>query len=383
MGVLKFERSIASHQSKLLLSSTKFPCPNYNAAEGLKVNDKRVFMTSSHAEINELMLNPFLFPRCLPKNYQLTKCHVSPYSSGNSDLPPIIARLSYHGSLDLSKYVNDHDSREIGLESFAELCEIRKTFFDLPSSYGKLNKVKEILKELTFNNFEWCPEIIDSHRFIAAVTKSNEIIFNSISISNEISVMHSEKFDGIISSIKWIVNHDAHMLLVANAKGNLVPLVLQLSEDRKSLSVLKKDELVGELKLPISHMVAERVDGTLTILCAKAHSLEIFHISNNIVKSIVRYIGLSITGVVKIKHESLEFLLTTLNNKVSYIKLESNSKGLKILDFQKVDNTIGPMQASRYSAYGITASRNNVLIFSALYPQMVRENDIQYTCATN
>lgn len=369
-GVMKFGKSSGSHQNKLQLSSTKFAVSNYTAAEGLKVNEKRLFMTSTHQEINEMMLNPILFPRCVQKNFQLTKCQLSPYSLNSI---PIIASLSYHGSLELSNYLHNEDSNEITLETVAELCEIRKTSYNLPSSYGKLGKVKEILNELMFSNFDWCPDIISSNRLIAAVSKSNEIMFYSIGMDNEVLVLHCEKFEGVISCVKWIVNHNVHMLLVADSKGNLYPMVLQLADDMKSLSLTKKDEIEGKLKIPISHIIIERIDETIIILCAKAHSLEIFRINNNVVKSLTKYVGLSITGLINIKISSLEYLVTTLNNKVYYMELLVTNDNIEIVNYEKVDNEINPeMQASKYSAYGIAASRNKALIFIALYPQTVK-----------
>ena len=373
--IMRFEKNLGNHSLKLQLSSYKVKCSPYMPVESLKVDERKLYNSSNIFEKNDMMLSQEYFPRCVFKTYNVVKSQLSPYSNEDNVLP-VLASLSSHGSLDFSSLNYDNDRNDLIVEEIAELCEIRKKSFSLASSYTKFGKLKEILNELTFSNFDWCPEIIDSTRFLAAVTKSNEIIIYSLDLDSEkaIVLQKFDKFEDVISELKWvIVANQNHFLFVANAKGDITRYSIDITEDGKVNKLEKLELTKGKLKIPVSNIQAELVDDSVFILCTKAHSLEIILFSsNNIVKSITKYIGMSVTGLTSISNSKPEYLITTLNNKIFYMKLSTTKGDLKIVQYLKVDNSVNPdIQPSKYSAYGITASKNKVLIFIALYPRIV------------
>lgn len=372
MNLMKFEKNPGNHHHLQFISS-KFPCPSYSVAETLNINQKRVFSSSSHLEINDVMLSPLMFPNCIPKNYQVTKCLLAPYSTNHKKFQPIVACLSSHGSLELSRYHHDKDTNETSLHPIVELCEIRKKSFSLPSSYVKFGKLQEILNELTFNNFDWCPEIIYSKRLIAAATKSKEIIFYSIDSEDEVLMLHSIKLEIVISSMKWIIINHIHTLLIANSKGSLTRFTIQISDDARSLKLVKLDEIEGKLKIAVSFIQVDSNVDSLVLISTKAHSMEITLIKNKSISSITKYVGLSITGIVNIGHSKLEYLIVTGNNKIFYMSLSTDTVDIKIDQFKKVEHSFSSgIKASKFGAHGIATSKNKVLIFIALYPQVVR-----------
>lgn len=366
---MKFERILGNHQTKLHLSSYKFKASSYEAVESLKVDEKRLYNSSSNSEKNDIMLRQDLFPNCVFKSYQVVKSLLSPFSI-DENVAPILASLSSHGSLELSSLTYDKDRDELALESIAELCEIRKESYSLGSTYVRFKKLQEVLKELTFRNFDWCPEIIDSARFLAAVTKSNEIVVYSLNSEGQVAVQKFEKFGDVISELKWIVVNQSHFLFVANGNGDLIRFSIEISEDGKVITLEKLDETKGKLNIAVSNIQAEVVDDNVLILCAKAHSVEIFLFCNSSVKSITKYIGMSVTGLTSISNTKQEYLITTLNNKIFYMQLSVAKGELKIVQHLRVDNSVNPdIISSKYAAYGVVASRNKVLVFIALYPR--------------
>lgn len=365
--VLQFEKLLGNHQTKLQLSATKLKCSQYDVSSTLKLNEKRIYNTSNHQEKNEVMLNPLLLPRCTLKNVQLVKCQLSPSSSSQKQL---IASLSSYGSIDISQFEHDKTTSRKKLKSIAELCDIRKTSFSLSNSYMKLSKLKEIIDELSFTNFDWCPTILGTTQHIAAVTKTNEIVFYAINPEGESVVECSEQLEGVVCELKWLVSPDGHFLIVANNHGHLVRYLIEMTEGEMVSGLMKVNEIQGILKIPVSYIHAEQIGNAVLLVCTKAHSLEIFLINKSSVKSITKYIGMSITGLTSVSNLASEFLIATMNNTINYMKLSIAKNDLKIEVYEKVevDTSSDPL---KFGVYGIIASRNKALVFVSLYPQIV------------
>lgn len=368
MNLMKFERNLWNHQTKFCLSSVKFPCANYNVVETLKINDKKIFNMASHSQKNDIMLNSHLNPCCVLKNIQVVKSLLSPSRISQT---PLLASLSSYGSIEISKISYDHDNSQNSREVLAELCEIRKSQFSLGNTYMKLEKLQEIFKDLTFRNFDWCPEFIGSLRFIAAVTKNNELVIFSISHEGEVLIQHDMKFDIVISSLKWFVHKEKHFLIIATSKGDLARYAIELN-DVKIESLKIKDEMKGKLKIHTSHIEVDSYNDSIVVICVKAHSLELLLIIGDQVSSITKYIGLSVTGITRSSLTHAHYLVTSMCNNTFFMDLAITDNELKIASYENVDNSISPeIIHSKYSAYGITTSKNKVLVFIALYPRIV------------
>lgn len=378
--MMKFEKNLANHQTKFHISSFKFKCSVYQAVESLNVDEKKLFNSCSHSEKNDLMLRQDIFPHCVMKSYQVVKNQLSPYCKEGND-GPVLASLSSQGSLELSSLVYNKDNHNLVSDKITELCDIRKESFSL-ETFKRYKKLVQVLNEITFRNFDWCPKIIESVRFLAAVTKSNEILIYSLDATNQVALQKSEKFGKPISEVKWIIIKRRHFLFVANSEGGLTRYSIEVSKDGKISKLEKLDETNGELNIAISNIQAEIVDDSALIVCSKAHSLEIFYFGKNGVKSLTEYIGLSVTGVTSISNSKPDYLVTTLNNKIFYLQLLVSDNDLKIIQCAKVDNSVNPdFQPSKYAAYGITASKNKVLVFIALYPRTVSYFELsEQTC---
>lgn len=362
--VFKFEKHLGNHESKLQLSSTKYKCSQYDVSSTLKLNEKRILSTSTHQEINDIMLNPMLMAGCSAKNFQIIKCHLSP---SHKNQEPLLASLSSFGSIEISKFHYDRYTSQTKFESLAELCETRKASFSLSSSYVKLNKLKEIIDELTFTNFDWCPIINETNFHIATITTTNELILYSINLDGNVSLQCSEKLEGTACELKWIVTPDGHFLFVANTKGQLVRYLIEMADEQKFSALMKVDEIEGILKIPVSNIYAEQVVSSTLLICTKAHSLEIFLIKKSSAKSLTKYVGLCVTGMVSVSNLTTEFLVQTMNNKIFFMKLSIVKNEIKIDTFEKIETKFD----IKYAAYGITASKNKSLVFVSSYPQAV------------
>lgn len=373
VDVMKFEKAPGNHLGKLQLISSSFPPSSYSVVEKLTVNQKRVFTSANMQEKNDIMLDPVLFPDCaVSKNYQFVKCRLSPYSSGNELFPAILARLSFHGSLDLATHSRDIDTNELHLEVFAELCEIRKKSFSL-NPYTKLEKLQEIINELTFSQFDWCPEIFESYRLLVAVTKSNEMIIYAVNTEKQVHEIHNEKLEGVVGFVKWIISKETHFVIVTNSKGISIRYKLKIGKDTKTFALEKVDTFEGKIKAPISNIQAESIKDDIVLVCSKAHSLEVFLITKSSISMITKYVGLNITGLVNIGQSKLEYLISTLNNQIFYMRLSIKNNEVSIVSYEKVENSLTDPEnnSSKYAAYGLAASSNKVLVFIAIYPLSV------------
>ena len=373
LNVFSLGKQLSSHHhSKFQLRSETIPCSSYNVVKDLKVNQNNIFNKSSHKNKNDIMLNTNLFPDCLPSSQQVMKSQLSPYSV---NLPVIIASMSSYGSIQLINYkLGEEEVIESNSHSIiAELCEIRKSEFSL-GSYVKLEKLQEIVKELTFYNFDWCPEIVSDRRLIAAMTVSREIIFYEINRTNEVKSQLSYKLDNkSVNTLRWIVHGGRNFLVVADRKGDLSRFSLEVINGEVK-SVKEIDKLEGKLKIPMQDIQIDSVGDSLLLLCTKSHSLEIFLLqSSGNYKSISKYIGLSVTGITKISKDSLNYLMTTLNNEIFYMELAVHCVDVvKIQRFEKVENS--DMNPEKFNAYGITTSKNKVMTFVALHPRVTTDH---------
>jgi hypothetical protein len=372
--ILMYGRSLGNHSSKINLSATKRTCSSYEPADGLNINEKRIFSTCSHQQKNDLMLNPSLFSRCILKNNILKLALLSAYSSENG-LLPILGCLSNNGSLELSRYSFDFDNFESRTEKIAEVCEIRKQSYEL-GTYTKLEKLQEIVNEVSFYTFDWCPEVVENLRFFAAMTKSNEIIIYSINCENDVAVHKFLKLDTVTCEIKWIVRKNEHFLITFHQNKIVARYAIIFSKDIKVTSLQKVDEMEGKLNIPPSFIEVQSFGDDLLMMCAKSHSIEIVYLNESGFKSVTKHIGLSITGITNISSSSPEYLVSTLDNKVFYLKLTIVEQKVQVEECYTVNNSQNPdIQPSKFGAYGLTASKNKVLVFLALFPQLVRIKD--------
>lgn len=368
MGVMRLENQPGYHVNKFQISSRQFENSTYNVVETLKVNEKQIFKSLNNSERNDAMLSNVLFPSCIPKNPTLIKCHISP---NTQLLTPITASLSSLGSLQLSKYHHDIETNETSLQSIVEFCEIRKTSFSL-GTYVKYNKLREIVEELMFYDFEWCPAIIDSKRFLVAMTRSREIIFYSISTDNVVLTLYSKKLDKLVNTIKWIVHGERHFLFSAGAKGLLTKYSIEINDAGVIEDLVKVSEMEGKLRIPISSIESVSSDEFLILVASKSHSVEIFCDS----MSLTKYVGMNITGVATMGSSPSAFLISTIDNEIFYLEVTKNDdEELTISKFEKVEiTTNSTIQPEKFGAYGIAASKNNALVYIALYPQTITDH---------
>lgn len=368
MNVLKFEKTFGNHQSKFRLSSAKFPCSDFNILETLKVDGKKVFQNSNHSQKNDIMLDTHLNPHCVPNNFHVVKSLLSP---SNIKQTPILASLSSHGSLELTEISYDEDNQENSREFIAELCETRKTQFSLGSTYVKLEKLQEIFKELSFRNFDWCPDFIASSRLIAAVTKNNELVIFSINEGREVSIEKDKKFEFVVSSLKWFLFKGKHFLVVGGSEGDFVRYEMKFSEGKID-SLEETEKVEGKLRIPFSNIEVDCYGDSILVIGAKAHSLEFFLITGSHVSSVAKYVGLSVTGIARSSLNHPHYLVTSMCNKVYFVDLAIASEELKISRFENIEYLENPeIIPSMYSAYGIATSKSKVLTFIALYPRVV------------
>lgn len=365
INVMKFERNLGNHQAKFRLSSMKFPVANYNVVDTVKVNDKKLFNMSKHSQKNDLMLNDHLNPRCVLKNVQVIKSLLSP-----SRPTSMLATLSSHGSVELSKLSYDEEKRQNSREKIAELCEIRRVK-SLDNVNINLEKLQDISNDVSFKNFDWCPEFINSLSLIAAVTKNNIIIIFSINHEGVVVIEHEEKVENNVSSLKWFLHKNKQCLIIANSKGDLILYNIKF-DGFKIESLKRKNVMKGKINIPISHIEIDCYDDLVLAICAKGHSLELFLINEDHVSSITKYIGLSVTGFVKSSLTHSHYLVLSLCNNIFFMDLKIIDNELKISSYEKIDNldTLDIIP-SKYSSYGIATSRNKVLVFIALYPKIV------------
>lgn len=371
VDVAKFESTPINHQNKFQMTSTIKECSKKLAYDCLQVDEEKIMEGASHQEKCEIMMNPFLLPHCTLKNIYYLKCLVSP---STSNLGPIIACLTTHGALELLQLKSD-DNGVAHLEALADLCEIRAASMDISKKITKLNYLQEKIHEVTIDNFEWCPKIINNtYRFIVVSTKKSQLLFYCIrnvkESETEIVLRHAEDLNEIsISQLKWVSTKQNHYLFVSTTNGDLVRFRVILEWDGKWKEIQKLDMIQGSLDISISNITHESVGESMLLVCAKEHSIEAFHIDGTKVRRIKKYIGLSITGVTSCG--PYEFLIATLNTKIFNVKFSTAIDELKIDYCNKIEFSSNDVSPSKYATYGITASHNRVLFFLALHPRAV------------
>ena len=90
LHLLKLGREMGNLDSKIHLTTAKFPVSTYEPAESLKVDQMTVFKNSSHAQKCDIALTSSIFPDCVLKNTQVKKAQLAPENRG---YPPLIASL--------------------------------------------------------------------------------------------------------------------------------------------------------------------------------------------------------------------------------------------------------------------------------------------------
>ncbi|KAG5678507.1 hypothetical protein PVAND_008174 [Polypedilum vanderplanki] len=285
------------------------------------------------------MLNPYFLPECTAKNTHYLKCRIGLYTE-QSDI--IIACLTSSGIIELFSFILD----KCELKQFnSNLNEKRKeNLKNLPKEIIKFDMYKNFLYDISFSNFEWCPKMYENFKILLGITKNDEIIFYRV--QNDVIFIQDKSFEiediGKNRAVKWMNMNDEHFLLVSTNNGNLIRFSI----------ILRNDAIV---------------------LCTKVHSLEIFQFNENDSKLVLsKYIGLTITGVEVCIN--LQYFISILNGKVYFLKLNISRTNEVELEtctqIEHVSNVDDVQASTNYAYYGITKSRNNVLIFLSCYPQI-------------
>ncbi|KAG5678504.1 hypothetical protein PVAND_008171 [Polypedilum vanderplanki] len=356
-------------QSNLYFTSTKTTKPI--AIPQLNINAEKIFNNCNHDEKNFIMLNPYFLPECTAKNTHYLKCRIGLYTE-QSDI--IIACLTSSGIIELFSFILD----KCELKQFnSNLNEKRKeNLKNLPKEIIKFDMYKNFLYDISFSNFEWCPKMYENFKILLGITKNDEIIFYRV--QNDVIFIQDKSFEiediGKNRAVKWMNMNDEHFLLVSTNNGNLIRFSIILRNDGIIEDIEKIDEIAGKLKLPISNIIIDYLkSSTAIVLCTKVHSLEIFQFNENDSKLVLsKYIGLTITGVEVCIN--LQYFISILNGKVYFLKLNiSRTNEVELETWTQIEHVsnVDDVQAStNYAYYGITKSRNNVLIFLSCYPQI-------------
>ncbi|CRL00281.1 CLUMA_CG013555, isoform A [Clunio marinus] len=318
------------------------------------------------------MLSSDLFPHCIQYHAQVFKCLLSPYNRfDENNKEPVIASLNSHGSLELLNLKYDEDSKKYILASSEELCKLRMDSLTLNNEIKSLNGLNEVVRDFTFTYFDWCPEIMNGTRFLAALDKNSNI--NLFNIQNgKVNFLFDVKMNARITYIKWIIVKTQHYLITSCSKGGLIISTVEIEND-KILKCEVHRNIPGKLRISISNVQHVYSHEKFILLCIKAHSIEMFFLDDFEVTSITKYIGLSVTGICEIGN--FEFLITTLDNKAFYMKINVENDKIIIEKYLEVKQTSNSeVHSSSFGIYGLAASNNKVLFFTALYPRIAYDH---------
>lgn len=366
--VLKLKKEHSNRENKIQLIKVKTETSKDDVPE-LEINEKKIFDSADWNEKNLLMLSPNLLPSCLVKFNHYIKSQfaiIEPNQLG------ILAGLTTSGIIEIYHYfMTSHQLIKLPID----LTELRK------KSVIKDNKcitnykhLVETYNAISFKNIEWCPLNFDGFTLLAVATSSNDLIIYRI--QNEIALQEYQLVinDVNCNEMKWTFTEETgHNLFIATEDGNLRQFQITLLDDGKVKDVLEKNEIKGKEDVSISNIFVYYYQGIILLLCCKSHTLEIFQITNAGNKSQSRYIGLNITGLDECGE--LEFIMTTLNSKIVFLKLNQE---LEIEEISKLEIAFPSdaaseiiQHSSKMGYYGIATSKNNVLVYISCFPHHV------------
>jgi hypothetical protein len=364
--IYNLKKVTTSRDSRTHLIKVKTEAPK--EVPDLPRDEYRVFNNADWNKKNILMMNGHYFPSCTLKNTHYLKARMKQNVHSESAL---MAAVTSSGIIEIYRYYcasHQLEKLPINLSQLRIKKHVKKktiTEFDyLITSYNIA----------AFNNLEWCPVLFDNFELMAVATKSDELIIYRIQDEIALEEFSMSVTDVSKSEMKWTCNANGdHNLFVGTKKGNLLQFSIKLQSSGKVEEVkLKEGELEGKLKIPISYILESFHDEKLTLLCCKTHSLDIFDVENGTVIS--KYIGVSITGLESCGDQ--EFFISTLNSCLYFMKLGVDDEKLEIKKYQKMEISASSEEEvihnfSKMNYYGITTSKNNVLVYISCFPSSV------------
>lgn len=367
MKVARLKKDYYNRESKIQLTSIKTEKPTQFIQ--LPVNQKKVFDNADWNEKNQLMLNAYLLPDCTLKNTHYVKSRLTGEDSLDDSF---LAALTTAGIIEVYRYnLGNHQLFKLPIY----LSELQKEGLSR-KEITKYETLMTAYKKVSFNNLEWCPLDFEDFKLLSAVTKSDEIIIYSIYEDRAVEQFKLKSEHASINEIKWTYSEKGgHNLYVGMENGNLKRFSLKVLNDGRVESNNDTEEIAGKIKVPPSNIYVDYFENDEIIICCKSHSLEIVHMTELKLNVINKYIGVSITGFDNIGE--LEYIVTTLNSNIFYIKLTVNvNRELEIQKFQKFEITLPSedevqLSSSRMSYYGVATSRNKIFVYISSTPHHV------------
>lgn len=362
--ISKLGRRQGLHENSMQISNDVFENNFFNIIESLSLNETKIFKTGSHQDKMDITLNPDLFTTCVAKNNRLKRSRISPYSD---DKLPILANLSANGSLELLSYKIDLDDNTANLEHLEHLTKVRKKAERIIEPIERYSELIEIFNKLSFFTFDWCPKLINQNYFIATLTKSREFIIYSIGPNNDVKSQISLQLDPSIITIKWIsdTRSNKEFLLTCDKSGNFIQYLIKFDQYKLPSGIEKIIDISCELNIPANEIMVDNIGSNLFAIACKAHSIEAFLLKKKS-KSIVKHIGISISGITKISNSHPIFLISTINNKIFHIEFTANKDNLSITNYEEIKYFSSDLHLSSYEVHGITTSKNMNLCVLAL-----------------
>lgn len=367
--IVRLKKDYYNRESKVQLTKIRTEKPT--SVIQLPLNEKEIFHDADWNEKNLLMLSPYLLPSCTLKNTHYVKSRLSEDDLDNM----MLAALTTAGVIELYKYnMKDHklhkhpaDLTELTIALFPPIKKQIKKYDELTKTYNKV----------AFANIDWCPVNFDNFKLLLTVTKADEILIFSIHENKAILQLKIDFDNASTNEIKWTYNEAyGHNLFVGMNNGNLMRIPLKVLKDGSVNSTSETEEIFGKIKIPPSNIhVSYNKDNEIIIALCKSHSLEVIHKSGLKINVINKQIGLSITGFDVLGN--LEYIMTTLNGKVVFVRLELNENRELEIRHQNVEVSVPsdegePMQqSSKMGYYGVTTSKNKVFVYISAYPRQV------------
>lgn len=359
--------SVINHQNCMNVERAKVSVPTFIPTKQIQVDEQAVFDSANHLQKGELMMDQVLLPHCSVPHITSYRAGFSPHDSSN---PILMTYISSFGALILYRKVND-EWEEVG-----NISEVRCTSSNLNfNKVNKFDKLKKSVRNLVFQEFDWCPVIFGNEfRLLVTKLKSEEICIYAIKFNDSMKKVHAEvkfKKENIEHlkncCLKWLFIDNRHYLVISDENGAILVYKIGINCEGCIESFEKISFVEGISKIPANNLTFEILeDEGFLVIATKTHSVEAFFYDcqGRYLSSVLKYIGLCITGVQNF--QKMTYFFSTIDGKIYFLDF--------LLDNHTLSCGVGieletGVHLERYAFHGICASRNKAILYVVLYPQ--------------
>lgn len=343
----------------------RFECSKEKPTGQLMAKEIEIYNNSSRLDRTKIMLDQTLIPNIATLYISNVMASVSPQGLFQDYSVCLVASLTNMGQLSLLRF----DQLQNEWIPYVDVSAVWIAHFYDHSVIKKFDQLQMSASNALITSFCWREHVFHHVGHFAIGTKSGTIVIYSL-ISNSVNVRFIASVNQPVRMMKWItISEDHNLLLVGLQNGKIALYKFKTMLDANVIDFEQLDNVWAEEDNLIVGQVQCELDyanGRLLILVVKGTHLMVFlcslegEVRSTAVENMHNFM---ITGLQQLS--PYRYIVCTLPGMVFCVDIKVEKCDQLLIEHTPVKTDLN---LSKYSIYGVTASRNRSSWLFVGYP---------------